>query len=1187
MRRKKLLSAVVGMTMLLQLCVPVNASDEAVILTEETVVQTEQAGGEVTEQTGASGAEVTEQTGASGAEVTEQTGASGTETPEQTEILSADGEIVLEEEIETETKPEGETGQSEETENESSNEERKSDGEWTWDEELTLDLTDTAQMYTVEANQQRAGDHKHQIGGEEITFDTPLTNFKGLANGGNYYLDKDFSIRNMGNVTIPAGTVVNLCLNGHTISNGGLSTGFYIQISEGAMLNLCDCTGSGEIKGGKGNRTGHGGAVLNNGIFRMYGGTITDCGATSGTHKSHAVYSSTGGEFYLCGGSIKGNRSSDSGAGGYVYNGKFVMTGGTISGNSVTGNMSEGAGVCVKNAVFNMQGGTISGNTSSYRGGGVSVGADFDNSTATYKSATFTVSDNSTIEKNSARRGGAVSIGTGATVTMNGGVVRKNTATDESAGSAVYMMGGSYSPAAGKVVIGSAKLVINDGIIEKNECTNESGTGTIHLQGVSDLQMYGGVIRENTADAGGGIFAIRSQHDRPTVVELAGGTIAENEVVKYGGGLFINGAATTISGTTITGNTAGYGGGAYVYTNDIFKMTGGSVTGNQAENFAGGIYYEYNVKDSVHESGVSMPALLSGAPVIDGNTAAGQKDNLYIWGEHKLKVDGSLTDGASIGITLQNTPQAGKTAVFSEAADADYSGYFTSDDTEFSVGNDEANRLFLEKSAEYQLIYENMTEAKWQEGEDVPETYLSGHGLSELPTPVREGYRFDGWYDSENMLPEELVTEIGRKEKGDKTLWAKWSDVEAPVVTAELADGKDSQKWHSTASIAVSASDNGTPQPDVSVKTDNGEYQAIGEKKDSYVWEATQEGIHTYTFRAEDENGNMSETPALTVMLDKTAPVFGAVSFEGKTNEDGSWNIGENTRNAVVTIIEEHSGVSEISYIVEPEGGIAVSGTAAVKENRAQLPISEDFTGVIRVNCEDAAGHRAKELVLRAQKEELETETEPQPEPETEQTKKERGQAEASLRKSNTLTFKGKKLSVKWGKVKGADGYDIYAGVCGKEMELVKTVSSSEKRNAVIKKIGGKKIKKKSEYKVQVRAYRIINGEKTYIADGLSLHAVGSSNRSNTNVSRLKPAKNTYQIKKGKRIKLSVSAVKQNKKKKLLDEGHCAYLRYWSEDKRIASVNARGYITGKRKGTCYIYAAAQNGVVTKVKIKVK
>lgn len=52
MRRKKLLSAVVGMTMLLQLCVPVNASDEAVILTEETVVQTEQAGGEVTEQTG-------------------------------------------------------------------------------------------------------------------------------------------------------------------------------------------------------------------------------------------------------------------------------------------------------------------------------------------------------------------------------------------------------------------------------------------------------------------------------------------------------------------------------------------------------------------------------------------------------------------------------------------------------------------------------------------------------------------------------------------------------------------------------------------------------------------------------------------------------------------------------------------------------------------------------------------------------------------------------------------------------------------------------------------------------------------------------------------------------------------------------------------------------------------------------
>ena len=89
-----------------------------------------------------------------------------------------------------------------------------------------------------------------------------------------------------------------------------------------------------------------------------------------------------------------------------------------------------------------------------------------------------------------------------------------------------------------------------------------------------------------------------------------------------------------------------------------------------------------------------------------------------------------------------------------------------------------------------------------------------------------------------------------------------------------------------------------------------------------------------------------------------------------------------NTRNAVVTIIEEHSGVSEITYTIEPDGGSAVSGTAAVKENRAQLPISEDFAGIIRVNCEDAAGHRAKELVLRAQKEELETQTEPQTESE-------------------------------------------------------------------------------------------------------------------------------------------------------------------------------------------------------------
>jgi uncharacterized protein YjdB len=46
-------------------------------------------------------------------------------------------------------------------------------------------------------------------------------------------------------------------------------------------------------------------------------------------------------------------------------------------------------------------------------------------------------------------------------------------------------------------------------------------------------------------------------------------------------------------------------------------------------------------------------------------------------------------------------------------------------------------------------------------------------------------------------------------------------------------------------------------------------------------------------------------------------------------------------------------------------------------------------------------------------------------------------------------------------------------------------------------------------------------------------------------------------------------------------------VRYESSNSKIATVNGSGKITAKAKGTCYIYAYAQNGVVKAVKLTVK
>ena len=46
-------------------------------------------------------------------------------------------------------------------------------------------------------------------------------------------------------------------------------------------------------------------------------------------------------------------------------------------------------------------------------------------------------------------------------------------------------------------------------------------------------------------------------------------------------------------------------------------------------------------------------------------------------------------------------------------------------------------------------------------------------------------------------------------------------------------------------------------------------------------------------------------------------------------------------------------------------------------------------------------------------------------------------------------------------------------------------------------------------------------------------------------------------------------------------------IRYESTNTNIATVSKKGVVKAKAKGTCYIYAYAQNGVFKKISIRVK
>lgn len=73
-------------------------------------------------------------------------------------------------------------------------------------------------------------------------------------------------------------------------------------------------------------------------------------------------------------------------------------------------------------------------------------------------------------------------------------------------------------------------------------------------------------------------------------------------------------------------------------------------------------------------------------------------------------------------------------------------------------------------------------------------------------------------------------------------------------------------------------------------------------------------------------------------------------------------------------------------------------------------------------------------------------------------------------------------------------------------------------------------------------------------------------------------------LKKGKSLKLKAKAVPQSLKLKVKKH---VEVRYESTNKKIATVSKKGVVKAKKKGSCYVYAYAQNGVCKKVKVTVK
>ena len=195
----------------------------------------------------------------------------------------------------------------------------------------------------------------------------------------------------------------------------------------------------------------------------------------------------------------------------------------------------------------------------------------------------------------------------------------------------------------------------------------------------------------------------------------------------------------------------------------------------------------------------------------------------------------------------------------------------------------------------------------------------------------------------------------------------------------------------------------------------------------------------------------------------------------------------------------------------------------------------------------------------------------------------------AGINKNIQAASTNKSLTIKWGKVAGADGYDIFMQRCYLKLDTknpVKVVKGGSNTKAVVTKIHGTNLSKYDIVKTQVKAYKIVNGKKKYIDTSVLLHNVLNSGKY-TNVKTVTLAKKAYTMSVKHAVKLKPAYKPAAASKKLLGTDHGPRVFYYSTNTNVATVDANGVIRAKASGKCTIYVISISGVTVPVQVTVR
>ena len=557
-----------------------------------------------------------------------------------------------------------------------------------------------------------------------VTYDKPLdSSFTGGAlASGNYYLTEDITLAS--DIEINTGSDVKICLNG---KNFALSN--YV-ISYGTLtLNNCDAKSGKLILSryyyGFSNSVLYGNAVISS----SYASNISYNGKVSGCVFDNEVRCNdnsmiTGGTF---------NKEVEFHGNSTVTGGYF---GGTVKGGSGHTKFIKGGYFKTKpddSLIADGYAITASGNTNypykvvvAHICNGVTYSNRLDNTFTggTLASGNYYLTENLTLTSEiRVDRNSIVKIclnGHSITQTANAGIFANNGNLD-----VIDCM------AAGKLSGGKG-------------CTSTQAGGCIYNSGT--ITISGITMDGNSAPHGG---AVSNYGD----MQITNCTITNNSANSDGGGIN-NAGSLTVTNTEITGNNAVNGGG--ISTIGKLTLNNVTVTGNTAD-YGSGI-----------RTNASPDVTVSGDIIIRDNSAGKYPDMLL--NSSKLAVDAN-GPGANSYISVSAIPAPTSTAPVSLTGtnNADYSGYFHTDNPDYAIINGENNTVML-VMGEYTVTFD----ANGHGTAPTQQKTTYGGKITEPAAPTAENYYFQGWFKEstcENMwdFDSDTVT-------ADIVLYAKWSE---------------------------------------------------------------------------------------------------------------------------------------------------------------------------------------------------------------------------------------------------------------------------------------------------------------------------------------------------------------------------------------------------------------------------